>query len=159
MDLVSNLSPSAKAIIPVVVLVAVWLFCIRIGARRYARGILLDQFASPVEPDGPLTRCTILLAGDEAATLALVRAMKAGWYMVSPDDAIVRKSWNWDYLLLEHPVLIPWAVLKYGPARFPLRGWWLRFEASAGNANATFFVRKNVALELLSGAGRALPSD
>jgi hypothetical protein len=56
--------------------------------------------------------------------------------------------------LLEPPVLIPRDVLQYGPARFPLRGWWLRFDVSAGNAKAAFVVRKNVAMALPSGAGK-----
>ena len=149
----TTLWPLLKGAIPVVVLVALWLRFIKVTAPRYARRVLLDRFATDAAPDGPLTKCSVLLAGEEASTPALACATNAGWYMVSPDDAIARKSWTWNYPLLEHPVLIPWDVLKIGPAKFPFTWSWMRFDLPS--AKATFFVQKQVAAQMLREAGRA----
>lgn len=55
---------------------------------------------------------------------------------------------------LTKPVLILWAALQYGPAKFPLWGW-VRFDVAS--ARVTFFVRRKVATELLQTAGQPLP--
>ncbi|HYM03143.1 MAG TPA: hypothetical protein VET85_09370, partial [Stellaceae bacterium] len=90
----------------------------------------------------------------EATTPCQVRATRAGWYMVSPAEALAKRHWISGVPLLEQPVLIPWAQLEYRRAKFPLFRW-LRFDIPT--AKVTFFVRTSVALNLLREADRPLP--
>jgi hypothetical protein len=140
-------------------LVVVWALAVRVVKKRDGKRILQQQFAAPVEPGGPFTVCKLLFPPEEGFTPCVVRATQTGWYMFSPEELRARRRGILQYSgirYLAKPVFIPWNLLEYRYAKFPLRGWWLRFDVPS--ANATFFVRHRVALELLRAAGRPLPS-
>ena len=156
MDAGGNIYPIAKTALAAAVLAAVWFLAMRTSTRRDTRRILQEKFATAIEPDGTLTACKIRFPIEEAATPCLVRATRAGWYMVSPAEALAKRPWSSGVPLLEEPVLIPWTQLEYRRTRFPfLRS--LRFDIPS--AGVTFFVRKSVALALLREADRPLPTQ
>jgi hypothetical protein len=129
---------------------------LRALARRSSRHVLQTQFATAIEPDGPLAECKIRFPIEEADTPCLVRAMPAGWYMASSAELVAKLHWTSGVPYLKQPVLIPWGLLEYRLAKFPLRRW-LRFDIPS--AKVTFFVRRSVATAVLREAGRPLPPE
>ncbi|HEX4270364.1 MAG TPA: hypothetical protein VHZ32_03225 [Rhizomicrobium sp.] len=117
------------------------------GARRNSRMLLERDFAARAEPPGPLTRCAVRFIPDESQSYTLVGATAAGWYMAPPPDA--GKGWRWTStrFYLKTPVMIPWARLKYGPAKFPLIN---QFRFDVIDTPIIFFVPKGVAEALLA---------
>jgi hypothetical protein len=144
-----KMSPLAALALALVTALLMW-----IGIKRSARRILDQQFGTDIDIDAPLVECQVRFVPDEASTPCGVRAAPAGWYMCRPPSAATKRYSISGVPFLKRPVLIPWTLLEYHYARFPLHGW-LRFDVPS--AKATFFVRKNVAMDLLRDAGRPPP--
>jgi hypothetical protein len=145
------------ASIAVVASFLMWAGLIWFLKPRFSRGNLQSQFAAPIEPAGPFIECNIRFVPDEMHTRCIALATPAGLYMSSPPQALAEPSSifrSYDSNLIE-PVLIPWSVIEYGPAKFPLWGS-TRFDVPS--ANVTFFVRRKAATELLRQACQPLPS-
>lgn len=117
------------------------------SARRNARLLLERDFPAMAEPPGPLTRCVVRFVADEGESITMVCATAAGLYMAPLPDA--GKGWRWSstYYALRAPVLIPWARLKYGPAKFPAINQY-RFDVI--DTPIIFFVSRKVAEALLA---------
>jgi hypothetical protein len=112
------------------------------SAKRNGRVLLQRDFAAGDEPPVSLIPCDVRFPLDESASHCLVSATAAGWYMGSPADAGTGWRWTSTRFYLKQPVLIPWARLKYGPARFPATNWY-RFDVTG--TSIVFFVRKGAA--------------
>lgn len=117
------------------------------SARRNARMLLERDFPAMAEPPGPLTRCAVHFSADECQSMTMVGATAAGLYMAPLPDT--GKGWRWasTYYALRAPVLIPWARLKYGPAKFPAINQ-VRFDVI--DTPIIFFVPRKVAESLLA---------
>ena len=129
-----------------IALVLVMAAAIGFNWTRNEKRILQQRFAATIEPDGPSLPCEIRFATEEATTPCIVKPSNAGWYMSSPLEGAPDRSWNVVRPYLRRPVLIPWSVLEYGPAKFPLLNW-VRFEIPS--TKVIFFVRENVARHIL----------
>lgn len=57
--------------------------------------------------------------------------------------------------LLKQPILIPWCELQYRRASFPAQGK-VRFDIR--NTKATFFIPRDIALDLIRSGGQPPPS-
>jgi len=144
-------------LLAVLVFVLVWVALARALGPRWSRRNLQAQFRATMEPGGPFVKCNVRFVPDEAHTPCLAKATPAGLYLVSPAEALARRNWSVEaggLPCLTEPVLIPWSLLTYHPAKFPLWGW-LRFDIPS--AKVVFFVRRKVATELLRQAGQPLP--
>jgi hypothetical protein len=143
-------------LLPVIVLVLVWVAVARVIVPLQSRHNLEQQFPAAIEPDGPFLECNVRFIPDEASTPCIAKATPAGLYMVSPKEALAKRHWVTGPLLcyLDEPVLIPWSALEYQRSKFPLWGG-IRFDVPS--ANATFFVRRKAAVELLRQGGRPIP--
>jgi len=140
-----------------VVFVLVWVGLARSLAPRWSRHNLQAQFGATIEPGGPFVECNVRFVPDEAHTPCIAKATPAGLYLASPEEALAKRTWSVEaggLPCLTKPVLIPWSVLTYHPAKFPLWGW-LRFDIPS--AKVVFFPRQKVATELLRQAGQPLP--
>jgi hypothetical protein len=147
----TEMSPLAALVLALVTAFLIWF-----GVKRSARRILEQQFSTDIDPAGPLVECQVRFVPDEASTPCGVRSTPDGWYMCRPPSAIARRYSISGVPFLKRPMLIPWPLLEYHYARFPLHRW-LRFDVPS--AKATFFVRQNVAMDLLRDAGRPPPPD
>jgi hypothetical protein len=148
---------SYLTLLAVIVLILVWFGLARVHGPRLSRHNLEQQFRATIELESPFVECNVRFVPDESHTPCIAKATPAGLYLVSPEEALAKRVWGSagvEPSYLTEPVLIPWSVLEYGPAKFPLWGW-IRFDVHS--ANATFFIRRKAATELLRQGGQPLP--
>jgi hypothetical protein len=145
----TTLSPAAAALMIIVTSALIWF-----SARRDGRLILQKQFAATVDPGGPYTACEIRFPMAEVSTPCMAQVTAEGLYLFSPEE--LRATWSLvnNVPFLSKAVFIPWTLLTYGPAKFPM-GKWVRFDVTS--AKTLFFMRREAALSLLQAAGKSLP--
>ncbi len=145
------LSPLIAILVVLATVGLIWL-----SRARNARAILQARFRTSHAPVSPLIPCDVRFPLDELSTPCVAHASPAGLYLVTPPDQIAKWHWGRNTPFLKQPVLIPWTQLHYYPAKFPMRNW-LRLDIRS--TQATFFIRENVAVELLRAAGQPVPAS
>ena len=120
--------------------------------KRNDRLILLRQFSTGTEPGESAVECDVRFPTEDTSTPCVAWVTPEGWYMYS--TAEIRSRWSGrskGVPYLTQPVFIPWTLLQYQPAKFPMRSW-LRFQVLSAKVN--FFVKREVAEALLQQAGK-----
>lgn len=128
-----------------------------LAARWNAYFVLREKCLARAAPGGTLLECEVRFPEFAIGTPCVAQGSDAGLYLASTDEQV--KRWNWTSQArydIKKPVLVPWADLEYRYASFPAQGD-MRFDLKG--TKATFFIRKDVAIQLLQMANRPLPLE